>query len=122
MKLCTFIAAALASTCIYTAVQATGAPEIVTVVKLTGINWFNRMEEGVVEFGKDGSAVTSQTGPATADAALQVKIEDLVAKGVAAIAVVPNDPASLEPILKKAMERGIKVVTHEGAPPLQPPR
>jgi simple sugar transport system substrate-binding protein len=109
-----FAVAALAATIIAGPVMAAGAPEIVTIVKLTGINWFNRMEEGVKEFGATGAAVTSQTGPATADAALQLKIiEDLVAKNVAAIAVVPNDPASLEPVLKRAIERGIKVVTHE---------
>ena len=40
-------------------------------------------------------------------------IEDLIAKKVTAIAVVPYDPPTLEPALKKAMDRGIKVVTHE---------
>lgn len=106
--------AAFAASVAAAPVMAADAPEIVTVVKLTGINWFNRMEEGVKEFGASGEAVTSQTGPAQADAAQQLKIiEDLVAKNVAAIAVVPNDPASLEPVLKRAIERGIKVVTHE---------
>jgi simple sugar transport system substrate-binding protein len=88
---------------------------IVTVVKVTGISWFNRMEEGVKEFGKDNPGVTVyQTGPGQADAAQQLKIiDDLIAKKVNAIAVVPYDPPTLEPALKKAMDRGIKVVTHE---------
>ncbi|WP_322015718.1 autoinducer 2 ABC transporter substrate-binding protein [Paraburkholderia sp. J12] len=88
---------------------------IVTVVKVTGISWFNRMEEGVKEFGKDNPGVTVyQTGPGRADAAQQLKIiDDLIAKKVNAIAVVPYDPPTLEPALKKAMDRGIKVVTHE---------
>jgi simple sugar transport system substrate-binding protein len=88
---------------------------IVTVVKVTGISWFNRMEEGVKEFGKDNPGVTVyQTGPGQADAAQQLKIiDDLIAKKVSAIAVVPYDPPTLEPALKKAMDRGIKVVTHE---------
>jgi len=87
---------------------------IVTVVKITGINWFNRMEEGVKEYAKETGNNAYQTGPAQADAAQQLKlIQDLVAKKPDAIAVVPFDPAVLEPVLKQALERGIKVITHE---------
>ncbi|QGZ58208.1 autoinducer 2 ABC transporter substrate-binding protein [Paraburkholderia acidiphila] len=90
-------------------------PTIVTVVKVTGISWFNRMDDGIKEFGKDNPNVSVyQTGPGRADAAQQLKIiDDLIAKKVSAIAVVPYDPPTLEPALKKAMDRGIKVVTHE---------
>lgn len=87
---------------------------MVTVVKITGINWFNRMEEGVKQYAKDSGNNATQTGPAQADAAQQLKlIQDLVAKKPDAIAVVPFDPATLEPVLKQAMDRGIKVITHE---------
>lgn len=96
--------------------HAQGKPqEIVTVVKITGISWFNRMEVGVKEFGAaTPGVVTRQIGPAQSDAAQQQRlIEDLVAKKVDAIAVVSMDPPTLEPVLKRAMDRGIKVVTHE---------
>ena len=95
--------------------HADNKPTIVTVVKVTGISWFNRMDEGVKEFGKDNPGFNVyQTGPGRADAAQQLKIiEDLIAKKVSAIAVVPYDPPTLEPALKKEMDRGIKVVTHE---------
>ena len=87
---------------------------IVTVVKITGINWFNRMEEGVKKYAKDSGNNATQTGPSTADAAQQAAIiEDLIAKKPDAIAVVPFSPETLEPVLKKAMARGIKVITHE---------
>src|SRR6201985_2655161 len=88
---------------------------MVTVVKVAGINWLNRMDEGVKEFAKDNPGINAyQTGPGRADAAQQLKIiEDLIAKKVTALAVVPSDPPTLEPALKKAMDRGIKVVTHE---------
>jgi simple sugar transport system substrate-binding protein len=94
---------------------AADKPTIVTVVKVTGISWFNRMDEGVKEFGKQNPDLTVyQTGPGRADAAQQLKIiDDLIAKKVSAIAVVPYDPPTLEPALRKAMDRGIKVVTHE---------
>ncbi|CAB3757348.1 autoinducer 2 ABC transporter substrate-binding protein [Paraburkholderia humisilvae] len=107
-------ACALAAGLAATAYAATNET-IVTVVKVTGISWFNRMDEGVKQFGQETPGVTVyQTGPGRADAAQQLKIiEDLIAKKVNAIAVVPYDPPTLEPALKKAMDRGIKVVTHE---------
>ncbi|MBC8130124.1 MAG: substrate-binding domain-containing protein [Rhizobiaceae bacterium] len=90
-------------------------PVIATVVKISGIPWFDRMNTGVEAFAEANPDVdASQTGPATADAAQQLQIvQDLVAKGVNALAVVPMDPAVLEGALKRAMERGIVVVTHE---------
>lgn len=89
---------------------------MVTVVKITGINWFNRMETGVKKFATDTKMAASQTGPAQADAAQQAAIiEDLIAKRPDAILVVPFSPETLEPVLKKAMDRGIKVITHEAS-------
>jgi len=88
--------------------------EIVTVVKITGIPWFNRMEEGVIAAGKDLGVKAYQIGPSEADPAQQVKIvEDLIAKGVDAICVVPNDATAMEPVFKKAKSKGIVVLTHE---------
>ena len=53
-------------------------------------------------------------GPTSADPALQVRaVEDLIAQGVNVIGVVPNDAQVLEPVLKRAMDAGIKVITHE---------
>lgn len=89
---------------------------IVTVVKLSGIAWFNRMEEGVKEYAAETGHDATQVGPASADAALQVQmIEDLIAKKVDAITVVPNSPEALEPVLGKALDAGIKVVGHEAS-------
>ena len=93
-----------------------GPYTIVTVVKLIGVNWFSRMDEGIKKFAADTGNQASMIGPPTADAALQVQeIEDLIAKKVNAIAVVPNSPEALEPVLKKAMSRKIVVIGHEGA-------
>ncbi|MFX6006733.1 substrate-binding domain-containing protein, partial [Acinetobacter baumannii] len=73
------------------------------------------MEVGVKEFAAANPGVTTrQIGPAQSDAAQQQRlVEDLVAKKVDAIAVVSMDPPTLEPVLKRALDRGIKVVTHE---------
>lgn len=88
--------------------------EIVTVVKITGIPWFNRLEEGVTKAAKDLGINAYQIGPADADPAQQVKmIEDLISKKVDAICVTPNDATALEPVFKKAREQGILILTHE---------
>ncbi|TLP45909.1 autoinducer 2 ABC transporter substrate-binding protein [Cohaesibacter sp. CAU 1516] len=89
--------------------------EIVTVVKVTGENWFTRMDEGVQAFDKDTDGIKArQVGPAKADAAQQTAIiQDLIAQEVDAITIVPMDPSALEGILRRAMQRGIVVTTHE---------
>lgn len=85
------------------------------VVKIGGIPWFNAMEDGIKERAAELGMDAEMIGPTSADPALQVRaIEDLIAKGVDVIGVVPNDEKALEPVLKKAMEAGIKVISHEG--------
>lgn len=89
---------------------------IATVVKIAGIQWFNRMEEGVREFAAETGHDAFQVGPAQADPQQQVAlIEDMIARGVDALAVVPMSPEALEPVLARAMEAGIVVITHEAA-------
>jgi len=88
--------------------------EIAAVVKIGGVPWFKALEDGVrqaaQEFGQNAYVVS----PTTVDPAQQVAIvEELVNKGVDALAVVPNDAASLEPVFKKAREKGIVVLTQE---------
>lgn len=89
--------------------------EAVTVVKVTGENWFTRMEEGVVAFSAQNDAINArQVGPGRADAAQQVAIvQDLIAQGVDALAIVPMDPSTLEGVLRRARQQGIAVITHE---------
>ena len=95
---------------------AEGDLNFVTVVKIAGINWSNRMEEGVVDWGEENGVNATLVGPAEADAAQQIPIiEDLIAQGVDALCIVPMDPTQLDPVLKKAMDAGIVVVTHEAS-------
>ena len=85
------------------------------VVKIGGIPWFNAMEEGITKRAAELGIKAEMIGPVSADPALQVQaIEDLIAKGVDVIGVVPNDEAALEPVLKKARDAGIIVLAHEG--------
>lgn len=84
------------------------------VVKIGGIPWFNAMDAGIKEQGKKLGVDAFMVGPTSADPALQVRaIEDLIAQGVKVIGVVPNDAKVLEPVLSKAKEKGIIVITHE---------
>lgn len=85
--------------------------KIVVMPKLVGIPYFNASETGAKKAGEDLGVEVIYTGPTKADAAEQVKmIEDLISRGVDAIAVAPNDPAALTPVLKKAKEKGILVM------------
>ena len=71
---------------------------IATVVKIAGIQWFNRMEEGVNQYAKDNNVNAFQVGPAQADPQQQAAlIEDMIAQGVNALTVVPMSPEALEP-------------------------
>ena len=85
------------------------------VVKIGGIPWFNAMEDGITRRAEELGVTAEMIGPVSADPALQVQaIEDLIAKGVDVIGVVPNDEAALEPVLQKARDAGIIVISHEG--------
>jgi simple sugar transport system substrate-binding protein len=97
--------------------SATGkAYTIATVVKVDGIAWFDRMRDGVKQFGADTGHDTWMVGPSQADAAAQVQIvENLIAQGVDAICIVPFSVEAVEPVLQKARDRGIVVIAHEAS-------
>ena len=94
---------------------ATTVPTMVTVVKIAGIPWFNAVEKGIVKGAKDFNIDASMIGPANVDPAQQVKLlDDLIAKKVTVIGLVPLDVKVCEPVLKRAQAAGIRVITHEG--------
>ena len=108
-------AAALAGTGVSGFTYAADVKEMVTVVKIAGIPWFNAVEKGILKGGKDFGINATMVGPANVDPAQQVKLlEDLIAKKVAVIGLVPLDVKVCEPVLKRAQAAGIKVITHEG--------
>src|SRR3954452_2445191 len=112
----TILAAAFGAALSVAAMNAALAKDVKVgvVVKIGGIPWFNAMETGIKEKSKELGDNGFMVGPTSADPALQVRaIEDLIAQGVNVIGVVPNDATVLEPVLKKARDAGIKVITHE---------
>lgn len=113
-KFLTAAAAGLLAAALATGAMAQDEPKMGVVVKIGGIPWFNAMEVGINDEGEKLGMDAFMVGPTSADPALQVRaIEDLIAQGVDVIGVVPNDAEVLEPVLKKARDAGIKVVTHE---------
>lgn len=87
---------------------------IVMVAKHEGISWFDDMRIGIEEFAKDTGVNAYQIAPEGGDPAKQVQmVEDLIAQGVDAICVVPNDTKSMAPVLQKARDAGIVVIGHE---------
>ena len=109
-------AAALAGTLGLTSLAfAQDKPKMVTVVKIAGIPWFNAVENGIKKGGEEFNIDASMVGPANVDPAQQVKLlEDLIAQKVDVIGLVPLDVKVTEPVLKRAQEAGIPVITHEG--------
>lgn len=114
-KLLGTVAGAVLAVGLAAAAFAQDKPTMGVVVKIGGIPWFNAMEMGITEKAAELGMDAVMIGPTSADPALQVRaIEDLIAKGVDVIGVVPNDEAALEPVLAKARAAGIKVISHEG--------
>lgn len=83
------------------------------VVKALGIGFFEAANEGAQEAAKElGDVEVIYTGPTSTTAEGQIEvINSLIAQKVDAIAVSANDTDALVPILKKAQQRGIKVVS-----------
>lgn len=88
--------------------------KIAVVPKMTNIGWFQRMEEGVnaynAENGTDYVYRGSAEGPDQAGV-----VEQMLAEDWDAICVVPFDSESLAPVLERAKEAGIVVITHEAS-------
>ncbi|MDR6759079.1 rhamnose transport system substrate-binding protein [Mycoplana sp. BE70] len=87
--------------------------KIALVVKALGIGFFEAANKGAQEAAKElGDVEVIYTGPTTTTAEAQIEvINSLIAQKVDAIAVSANDTDALVPALKKAMDRGIKVIS-----------
>lgn len=87
---------------------------IATVVKDMSDPWCLRHEEGVLEYASETGNDCYVKGPAKTDSAEQIRvIEQLISQGIDALCVVPIDPEACAPVLQKAMDKGIVVITHE---------
>jgi len=86
------------------------------VAKSLGNGFFDAVHKGADEAARELDAELIFTGPTTPTAEGQIEVLNaLIAQRVDAIAVSANDPDALVPTLKKAMERGIKVISYDSA-------
>ncbi len=86
---------------------------IALVVKALGIGFFEAAAEGAEEAAEElGNVEVIYTGPTDTTAEGQIEvINSLIAQQVDAIAVSANDTDALVPALKRAMQRGITVIS-----------
>jgi simple sugar transport system substrate-binding protein len=95
-------------------VLAASNPVQIGVVGKVKIPWFDNVAKGVAQAGKELGVDASIINPTTDDPAEQVRaIEDLIAKKVDVIGVIPNDGKALEPVLGRAQAAGTKVIMNE---------
>ncbi|SMC65506.1 rhamnose ABC transporter substrate-binding protein [Rhizobium sp. RU36D] len=114
MTLSKKLLAGVAMTLIAMASSASAADvKIALVVKSLGNGFFEAANKGAEEAAKElGGVEIIYTGPTTTTAEGQIEvINSLIAQGVDAIAISANDPNAVVPALKKAAQRGIKVIS-----------
>jgi len=93
-----------------------GRTRVGLVAKSLGNGFFDAVHKGADEAARELDVEVIFTGPTTPSAEGQIEVLNaLIAQRVDAIAVSANDPDALVPTLKKAMERGIKVVSYDSA-------
>jgi rhamnose transport system substrate-binding protein len=87
------------------------------VAKSLGNGFFTAVQKGGNEAATAlGGVEVIFTGPATPTAEGQLEVlNSLIAQHVDAIAVSANDPDALVPTLKRAAQRGIKVISYDSA-------
>jgi rhamnose transport system substrate-binding protein len=88
---------------------------IAMVVKNLGNGFFDAAHTGALDAAKELKNVEIiYTGPTTPSAEGQIEIiNSLISQKVNAIVISANDPNALVPITKKAMARGIKVISFD---------
>lgn len=114
MKLSTKLLAGAALALVAMMSSASAADmKIALVVKSLGNGFFEAANKGAEEAAKElGGVEIIYTGPTTTTAEGQIEvINSLIAQGVDAIAISANDPDAVVPALKKAQQRGIKVIS-----------
>src|SRR5262245_15771573 len=93
-------------------------PKVAFVPQIVGIPYFNAMEEGGKDAAQKFGVEFVYTGPADTNPAEQLRIVNgLIDQGVAAVSLSVLDASSIDPILKKAKDKGIKIFTSDSDAP-----
>lgn len=91
---------------------AAAGPTVAMVPKIEGIDYFNACQRGAEEAARELGVALLYSGPTENKVERQIEIIDgFIAQGVDVVAVSPNDPVAIAPVLRKARQAGIKVLT-----------
>jgi rhamnose transport system substrate-binding protein len=95
--------------------KATKGHKIFFLPKLIGVNVFTENGKGAKEAAAKLGDTVTYNGPTEAVAAKQVPFIDSAARqGYDAIIISANDPNAVAPALKRAQQRGLKVISYDG--------
>lgn len=106
----------------YDGATPTNAPDrkdkplkIVDVPKLVGIGYFMSSAQGAQAAAKElGNLTVTTDGPTKANIDEQITfLDNYITNGVDGIMLSANDPVAVAPVLKKALEAGVNVVTYD---------
>jgi len=87
---------------------------VVAVISKVAVPFFDDCNKGADQAAKAAGVQYQWVVPQNTQGSTQVKIiEDLISKHVDGIAISVNEPKSVQPIIKKAVASGIKVLTFD---------
>jgi len=89
-----------------------GKISVAMIPKVKGIDYFNATERGAREAAAEFGVQLEYDGPIESRVEDQIKlIDSFITRKVDVIAVSPNDPNAIAPVLRRARERGVHVIT-----------
>jgi rhamnose transport system substrate-binding protein len=95
--------------------KTTASYKVFLLPKFIGIPVFTQNGLGAKAAGKVLGDTVTYNGPTEASAAKQVPfIDNAVRQGYNAIIISANDPNTVAPALKRAMAKGVKVISYDG--------